>query len=210
MQFTEEQKNIVSSWTKELYNGFNIENQIDHNRPIVTIYGSARLAEDTTIYKDISDLSILLEARRYNRVTGGGPGVMKAGLAEKLQIDNDTIAYGININKESHRAISDLSNTFDEFAVRKHFLRDSDAFIACPGGFGTMDEINEVITLMQTKKMPVKPIVLFKSEYWNGFITWVKEQMLDKGYISASDLDMLKIIDEPSEVVNYLDKHIIK
>ncbi len=184
----------------ELVEGFDKLSGIE---PAVTIYGSARLRTDDKLYAQTEEIAYRLGEMGFSIVTGGGPGVMEA--ANKGARRAGVTSVGLNIDLPEEQvcnAYTTKSITFDHFFARKVMLvKYASAFVIIPGGLGTLDELTEVLTLMQTHKMKPFPVVLFDSEYWEGFLTWLKGFALDRGFISEDDLDLLRICDQPDEVV---------
>lgn len=178
--------------------------------PCVSVFGSARTHEDNKYYKMAEEVSYLLTQNNYGVITGGGPGIMEAGNRGARR--GAGISVGLNIElpfeQSSNPYIdSDKSIDFDYFFVRKvMFVKYAQGFIAIPGGFGTLDELFEALTLIQTKKIAQFPIILMGSEYWSGMIDWIKETMLGKeSNISPEDMDLMQIVDEPQEAVDIIN-----
>lgn len=177
--------------------------------PCVSIYGSARTGPETTVYKDAQKIASLLSESGYGVITGGGPGVMEAG--NRGAYDTGGPSVGLNIElpfeqRENPYIDRDKSIDFDYFFVRKvMFVKYSQGFIVMPGGFGTMDELFEALTLLQTGKLNSRPIVLYDSEFWNGLVKWFKDTMLDKyKTISDTDPNLFSIVDTPEEAVKVI------
>ncbi len=170
--------------------------------PAVTIYGSARTKPDNKFYSQTEEIALLLGRAGFNIMTGGGPGVMEAANmgARKAGVRS----VGLNIHLPTEQACNvyaDRTITFHHFFVRKVMLvKYATAFIIMPGGLGTLDELTEVLNLIQTEKIKPFPVILFSSEYWGGFLDWLKGTALAKGNISAEDLDLLRVFDYPMEV----------
>ena len=173
-------------------------------RPSVSIFGSARFAPDhpyclltETIAQKLSDEGISV-------VSGGGPGIMKA--ANKGAFRGKGSSVGLNIrlpNEESGNPYQDISLTFKYFFARKvMFVKYAAAYIVMPGGFGTLDETAEIITLVQTGKSRRIPIILVGSEFWSGLVDWLRSAMLAEGTVSEADLDLFQVLDDPDDVVN--------
>ncbi len=174
--------------------------------PCVSVFGSARTNPDNEYYQKAVETSQLLVANDYGVITGGGPGIMEAG--NKGAKDGRSVGLNIVLPfEQSHNEWVKHPVDFDYFFVRKVvFVKYSQAFIAFPGGFGTMDELFEALTLMQTKKINFRPVVLFGSKYWTGMKEWIENVMLgDEGNISPDDMDYLKITDDPQEAVDYIN-----
>ena len=179
--------------------------------PCVSVFGSARNHEDNKYYKLAEEGSDLLTQNDYGVITGGGPGIMEAGNRGARR--GAGISVGLNIElpfeQSSNPYIdSDKSIDFDYFFVRKvMFVKYAQGFIAIPGGFGTLDELFEALTLIQTKKIAKFPIILMGSDYWAGMIDWIKETMLEKeGNISPEDMDLMQIVDEPQEAIDIINE----
>ncbi len=197
----------------ELVEGFD---RLAGIEPAVTIYGSARLQPDDKLYAQTEEIARRLGEIGFSIVTGGGPGVMEA--ANKGALEAGVTSVGLNIElpeEQAYNAYTTKSITFSHFFVRKVMLvKYATAFIIIPGGLGTLDELTEVLTLMQTHKIKPFPIVLFNSEYWEGFLTWLKNLALAKGFISEDDLSLLRVCDHPDEVIEcvrrwYMNQEVI-
>lgn len=198
-------KELVNRVVSEYIEGFNIHDQL--TRPILTIYGSARLLPEDKDCQDIEKISMALRKNGWAVVSGGGPGIMKAALDHDLKNTTDTAYFGIDINHERDKSVADKSFTFTSFAVRKHFLRASNAFVVAPGGFGTMDEMFELLTLMQTEKADKVPVVLYNGEYFKGLVDWISSTMIKRGTISPEDLNLFKVCSTPEEAIEFLEKN---
>jgi uncharacterized protein (TIGR00730 family) len=179
--------------------------------PCVSIFGSARTKPNNPYYKTAEELAFQLTQNGYGVITGGGPGIMEAG--NKGAQRGGGISVGLNIDlpfeQEANPFIdNDKLLNFQYFFPRKvMFVKYAQGFIVLPGGFGTLDELFEAITLIQTKKIGKFPIILLGKSYWNGLIDWIKEVMLDQeANISKKDLNLLKIVDSPEEAVLEINK----
>jgi uncharacterized protein (TIGR00730 family) len=172
--------------------------------PAVTIYGSARLKPDTTFYAQCEETAYLLGKAGFSIMTGGGPGVMEA--ANKGGARAGVKSVGLNIKLPSEQVCNIYANrtmTFNHFFVRKVMLaKYAIAFVIMPGGLGTLDELTEVLTLIETQKMKPFPVILFGSDYWRGFLEWLKGTVLATGAISEEDFELLRVFDSPQDVVN--------
>ncbi|MCG8576057.1 MAG: TIGR00730 family Rossman fold protein [Flavobacteriales bacterium] len=176
--------------------------------PCISVFGSARTKEDNPYYQKAEETSRLLVESGYGVITGGGPGIMEAG--NKGAATGEGRSVGLNIVLPFEQSCNQYVNhpvDFDYFFVRKvMFVKYTQGFITFPGGFGTMDELFEALTLMQTNKIDKRPVVLFGRSYWEGLVAWIKEQMLDaEGNISLADMDLIKITDDPQEAVNHIN-----
>ena len=179
--------------------------------PCVSIFGSARTKSNNKYYKSAEEIGYLLTQKGYGVITGGGPGIMEA--ANKGAARGKGKSVGLNIElpfEQSHNSYIDNDKllNFDYFFIRKvMFIKYAQGFIVLPGGVGTLDELFEAITLIQTGKIGKFPIVLFGSSYWQGLIEWIKEILLDsENSISKEDLDLFDIVDTPSEAVDIIEE----
>jgi len=178
--------------------------------PCVSIFGSARTSVDNKYYLLGVQIAKELGSLGYGIISGGGPGIMEA--ANKGAQEANSPSVGLNIDlpfEQNHNPYIDQSHNilFDYFFVRKViFVKYSQAFVILPGGFGTLDELFEALTLIQTKKITKRPIVLVGKEYWGGLIDWIKKVMLEEEHnISASDMQMFSLVDTAEEAYNYID-----
>lgn len=179
--------------------------------PCISIFGSARTQPDNKYYQLAEEVALKLTKAGYGIITGGGPGIMEAG-NKGAQAGNGT-SVGLNINlpfEQSHNPYIDMDNTLDfrYFFVRKvMFVKYAQGFVILPGGMGTIDELFEALTLIQTKKIKKMPVVLIGSEYWTGLIDWIKSQMLEKEKnISPEDMDLMKLVDTADDAVKYIEE----
>lgn len=177
--------------------------------PCISVFGSARTAPDNKYYKMAENISAMLAERGYGVITGGGPGIMEAGNKGAQKGKGKSVGLNIDLpfEQSGNKYIDEDSNLkFDYFFVRKViFVKYSQGFVVVPGGFGTMDELFEALTLIQTKKINHKPVVLVGSEYWKGLMDWIKGTMLENGNISEPDLDLFKIVDTEEEAIRFID-----
>ncbi|MBY4896474.1 TIGR00730 family Rossman fold protein [Cupriavidus sp. AU9028] len=173
-------------------------------RPAVSIYGSARLREDSPYYQQTIDIARLFSDAGFAVISGGGPGIMEA--ANKGAHAGKSASVGLNIElpHEQHgNPYQDIAMRFRHFFTRKvTFVKNSDAFIVMPGGFGTLDELAEVLTLVQTGKSRAVPVVMVGSRFWKGLLDWFRFTLLPMGLIAEHDLDLMTIVDEPQEVLD--------
>jgi uncharacterized protein (TIGR00730 family) len=183
----------------ELVEGFDTLTGIE---PAVTIYGSARLKADDKLYAQAEEIAYQLGKLGFNIVTGGGPGVMEAANKGALRAGVESVGLNIELPQEqAANAYTTKSITFHHFFARKVMLvKYATAFVSIPGGLGTLDELTEVLTLMQTHKIKPFPVIVFNSHYWKGFLDWLQNEVLGKGCVSEADLDLLVVCDEPEEV----------
>jgi uncharacterized protein (TIGR00730 family) len=169
----------------------------------VAIFGSARIAPDNPYYESARETAALFAQAGFAVITGGGPGIMEAANKGAFEAGGTSIGCNIELPHEQRpNAYQTLSLTFKYFFVRKMmFVKYSTAFIIFPGGFGTLDEMFEALTLIQTEKVRDFPVVLFGSEYWQELLDWVKNVLLKRGMISERDLQRLHLTDSPLRVV---------
>ncbi|MGB5818031.1 MAG: TIGR00730 family Rossman fold protein [Saonia sp.] len=177
--------------------------------PCVSIFGSARTKESDKYYQLAVDIAKSVAEAGYGVITGGGPGIMEAGNKGAHLAGGTSVGLNIELPFEQHDnpfIDGDKSLDFDYFFVRKvMFVKYSQGFVVMPGGFGTLDELFEAITLIQTNKIGKFPIILVGSDFWKGLIDWIKNTMLEVGNIGPKDLDLIKIVDTGSEVVEIID-----
>jgi uncharacterized protein (TIGR00730 family) len=177
--------------------------------PCVTIFGSARSKEGSKYYELAISIAKKIAEAGYGIITGGGPGIMEAGNRGASLAGGTSVGLNIDLPFEQHDnpyIDKDKSLDFDYFFVRKvMFVKYSQGFVVMPGGFGTLDELFEAITLIQTNKIEKFPIILVGTAFWEGLVEWIKTVMLDAGNISEHDLDLIKIVDTEEEVVEIID-----
>ena len=178
--------------------------------PCISIFGSARTKPEHKYYKLAEDISEAIVERGYGVITGGGPGIMEAANKGANRVKGKSVGLCINLPFEdtNNKYIDkDKQLNFDYFFVRKvMFVKYAQAFVILPGGVGTLDELFETITLIQTEKIQKIPIILYGSEYWEGLLKWMKEIVLEKERcINQKDMDNIVLIDDIDEVVNYID-----
>jgi uncharacterized protein (TIGR00730 family) len=177
----------------------------------VTIFGSARVKPDDIYYQKTENLTKLLVQNGFNVITGGGGGIMAA--ANKGASEAGGKSVGMNIQlpfEQKPNPYANINIHYKYFFIRKvMFVKYAVAYVILPGGFGTMDELFEALTLIQTKKIKSFPLILMGSAYWRGLVDWLKNTMLAEGKISPADLDLIQVVDEPEEVVKLIKKYII-
>lgn len=187
----------------ELVDGFEHMSGVE---PAVSIFGSARTKVDHPDYENARNVASLFASEGITVLTGGGPGIMEAANKGAKEGGGAKMSVGLNIElpfEQSPNPYAGKSVTFNYFFVRKLMLiKYASAFIIFPGGFGTFDEFFEAITLIQTKKIMPFPMILVGSEYWGGLLDWLKKDVERCGFIGANDLDMIRLVDEPQEVLD--------
>ena len=177
--------------------------------PSVSIFGSARTQPDHPYYQLTEQIARALSDAGFSVVSGGGPGIMEA--ANKGCFEGKSPSVGLNIqlpHEQSGNAYQDIRLSFRHFFSRKvMFVKYAAAYVVMPGGFGTLDELAEILTLVQTGKTRRIPIILVHTPFWQGMIDWFRTSLLAEGMINAEDMDLIKIIDTPDEVVNAIFSH---
>ncbi|MCP4007447.1 MAG: TIGR00730 family Rossman fold protein [bacterium] len=170
--------------------------------PAVSIFGGARVRADTQPYKQARLIGEALGQEGFSIITGGGPGAMEAANLGAQTVDAPSVGLNIKLpHEQDGNPYADTIINFDYFFARKvMFVKYACAFIMLPGGFGTLDEMFECLTLKQTGKSKSVPVILVGSEFWEGLIAWLKEQVLSRGLISTEDLDLFHVVDTPEEV----------
>jgi len=198
----------VSVIASEFLAGFQAVEKID--RPAVSIFGSARVAEGTPTYEKARETARLFAEAGLAVVTGGGPGVMEA--ANRGAKDGGGLSVGFNIaipHEQGLNPYCDIAVTFTHFYARKTmFVKAAEGFVIFPGGFGTMDELFESLTLIQTGKIGTFPVVLFDSDYWDELLAFIKGEMLADGLVSPEDLELLFLTDDPAVAVERIVSYV--
>jgi len=178
-------------------------------RPAVSIFGSARTPPDHAYYMLTENIARKLSDAGFSVISGGGPGIMEA--ANKGAYFGKSPSVGLNIqlpHEQSANMYQDISQTFQHFFARKvMFVKFAAAYVVMPGGFGTLDELFEALTLVQTGKIAGIPIILVGSKFWGGLAEWVKGRLVDEGMISPKDVELMRIIDRPEEVIDAIFSH---
>ena len=180
-------------------------------QPAVSFFGSTRVRPEDEVYRKAEKIAQLLVKNGFSVITGGGPGVMEA--ANKGAAEAGGKSVGLNIElplEQKPNPYANITLRFRYFFVRKvMFVKYAVAYVILPGGFGTMDEAFEAITLIQTHKIKPFPVILVGSDYWKGLLDWLKKVVLQKGMISPSDLEIFQVIDDPEEIIRTIKKTVI-
>jgi uncharacterized protein (TIGR00730 family) len=178
-------------------------------RPAVSVFGSARTPPDHAYYMITEEIARKLSDAGFSVISGGGPGIMEA--ANKGAYFGKSPSVGLNIqlpHEQSANPYQDISQTFQHFFARKvMFVKFTAAYVVMPGGFGTLDELFEALTLVQTGKIAAIPIILVGSPFWAGLVGWVRDRLVAEGMIAPEDVDLMRVIDEPGEVVDAIFAH---
>jgi uncharacterized protein (TIGR00730 family) len=177
--------------------------------PAVSIFGSARTKPEHQHYKLTEEIARQLSDAGFSVISGGGPGIMEA--ANKGAFYGDAPSVGLNIelpHEQTGNEFQDISLTFHHFFMRKvMFVKYASAYVVMPGGFGTLDELMEAITLVQTGKSRKIPIILVCKDFWTGLLDWLKNSLVAEGMASPEDLDLIQVIDQPKDIVDAIFKH---
>ncbi len=177
----------------------------------VSIFGSARTKPDDPYYQKAELLARLLAGKGFSIITGGGPGIMEAGNKGAAEAGGQSVGMNILLPFEQKpNSYANINIDYKYFFTRKvMFVKYAMAYVVLPGGFGTLDELFEALTLIQTKRIKSFPVILMGSEYWKGLLDWLRKTMLRDGKISPQDLELFQIIDDPEEVVRHIQKYVI-
>ncbi len=197
----------VFTIAEEFRVGFEAVDSID--RPGVSVFGSARVRPDTDVYRTAEEIGRLFAEAGFAVVTGGGPGVMEAANKGAQEAGGLSVGFGIDLpHEQAENGYLDLQVTFKHFYARKTMLvKAAEGFVMMPGGFGTLDEMFEALTLIQTGKVLNFPVVLFGSGHWRGLLEWISVQLLPQGLISPEDEKLLFVTDDPEAAVKVVVDH---
>jgi uncharacterized protein (TIGR00730 family) len=183
--------------------------RLNRIHPAVSIFGSARSRPGQPYYKLTEEIGRLLSDAGFSVISGGGPGIMEAANKGAYYGKSPSVGLNIQLPHEQHsNAYQNISQTFQHFFARKvMFVKFASAYVVMPGGFGTLDELMEALTLVQTGKTRKMPIILVGSSFWGGLIDWFRSTLLEEKVISPEDLNLVQVIDEPETVVSAIFKH---
>ncbi len=189
----------------EFVDGFDVLSKVG---PAITMFGSARLKSTHKMYKIAEQTAYLLAKEGYAIMTGGGPGIMEAGNKGAYRAKGKSVGLNIELPFEQipNRYINTLINFHYFFCRKVMFVKYAKAFVIFPGGFGTMDELLESLTLIQTNRIQRFPVIIVGKEYWKGLLDWMKDSVLKEACIDHEDLDLFKVVDKPEEVLNIVRK----
>ncbi|WFS64345.1 TIGR00730 family Rossman fold protein [Pseudodesulfovibrio thermohalotolerans] len=212
-QYLIDDLSIHESWRlfkimSEIVDGFENLSEIG---PAVSVFGSARVKPDEPLYQKTEQLSKALSLAGFSVITGGGPGLMEAGNKGAFENDGESIGLHIHLPMEQKsNQFLNVKSEFRYFFIRKlMFIKYALAYVALPGGYGTLDELSEALVLIQTHRIKPFPIVLFGTEFWAGLIDWFRDQMVSNGFCKAEDLELFIVTDDVNEVVSHIRKHVI-
>lgn len=212
-QYVVDDLNLQESWRifqimAEFVEGFDVMPQVF---PAVTIFGSSQIKAQSAVYKTTTEVSRLLVKNGFNVISGGGPGVMEAANKGATQAGGKSV--GLHINLPSEQQANEYANVrlnFNYFFIRKvMFIKYAVAYIIMPGGFGTLDELFEALTLIQTKRIRPFPVILMDSKFWNGLLDWIKDTLVKKKTLSKSDLEVFNVVDTAEEAVGIVKRRVI-
>lgn len=177
----------------------------------VSIFGSGRIKREDPVYKEAEEIAFLLVKNNFAVITGGGGGVMEASNRGAAKAGGASVGLNIELPFEQKpNKYSNINLEFKYFFIRKvMFVKYATAYIIMPGGFGTLDELFEAVTLIQTHRIKPFPVILVGSDYWSGLIGWIKERLLEEKRISPEDLEILQVMDDPEEIVKAVKKVVI-
>jgi uncharacterized protein (TIGR00730 family) len=212
-EYVLESLTIHDSWRlfkilSEVVEGFET---LSHTRRCVSIFGSARVDENSQVYKDTETIARKLVEHGYGVITGGGPGLMEAGNKGAYEAGGTSVGLHIHLPHEQgcNKYVKTRCN-FRYFFLRKlMFVKYAMAYVVMPGGMGTIDELSEAFVLAQTGRIKPFPIILYDGSFWNGLLDWLKSTMVERGYIKANELNLLTVLDTPDEVVEHIRKNIM-
>lgn len=212
-QYVVDDLTLQESWRifqimAEFVEGFDVMPQVF---PAVTIFGSSQIKAQSAVYKTTLEVSRLLVESGFNVISGGGPGVMEAANKGAAQAGGKSV--GLHINLPSEQQANEYANVrlnFNYFFIRKvMFIKYAVAYIIMPGGFGTLDELFEALTLIQTKRIKPFPVILMDSEFWNGLLGWIRDTLIKKKTLSKSDLEVFNVVDTAEEAVGIIKRRVI-
>jgi hypothetical protein len=183
--------------------------RLNRIRPAVSFFGSARVPHDHAYYMLAERIARLLSDAGFSVISGGGPGIMEAASKGAYFGKSPSVGLNIQLPEEQQANIyQDISHVFHHFFARKYmFVKFAAAYVVLPGGFGTLDEVMEALTLIQTGKSRKIPLILVHASFWRGLLDWFRERLVAEGMISPGDLDLIKLIDQPEQVVEAIFKH---
>ena len=208
---------VPEAWnSKEAWRVFGIMSEfvsatdrLNKIHPAVSIFGSARTKPGQPYYKLTEEIARLLSDAGFAVISGGGPGIMEAANKGAYYGKSPSVGLNIQLPHEQHtNTYQNISQTFQHFFARKvMFVKFASAYVVMPGGFGTLDELMEALTLVQTGKTRKMPIILVGRQFWSGLVKWFRAALLEEKVISPEDMNLIQIIDEPKEVVSVIFKH---
>ncbi len=183
--------------------------RLNEIQPAVSIFGSARTPSDHAYYKKTEEIARLLSDAGFSVISGGGPGIMEAANKGAFYGKSPSVGLNIQLPHEQHNnPYQNISQSFQHFFARKvMFVKFASAYVVMPGGFGTLDELMEALTLVQTGKTRRIPIILVCSDFWGGMVDWFRNTLLNEGMINPEDMHLIQLIDDPQAIVSAIFKH---
>ena len=212
-QFVIDDINVKDTWRMfnimaEFVEGFDVMPEV---HPAVTIFGSARSRPRSAAYKTTVKMARLLVENGFNVISGGGPGIMEAANKGAAEAGGKSVGLHIQLpNEQQPNKYANLRLDFKYFFIRKvMFVKYAVAYVIMPGGFGTLDELFEALTLIQTKRIRSFPVILLDSHFWKGFMDWLKGTLIKEKTISETDLEIFRVVDTPEEAVAIIKRRVI-
>jgi len=212
-QFIVDDLTLNDSWRMfqimaEFVKGFEV---MPEAYPAVSIFGSSKTKPQSTVYKDTVKMSRLLVENGFNVISGGGPGVMEAANRGAAEAKGKSVGLHIELPSEQEpNKYANIRLNFKYFFIRKvMFVKYSVAYIIMPGGFGTLDELFEALTLIQTKRIRYFPVILMDSQFWGGLLDWAKKTLIKEGTITESDIDIINVVDTPEEAMAIIKRRVV-
>lgn len=192
----------------EIVDGFDTLNGLQN---CVSIFGSARAKPGDPLYEETADLAAKLVKAGYGVITGGGPGLMEAGNKGASEAGGTSVGLHIHLpHEQKSNTYTNVECEFRYFFLRKlMFVKYAQAYIVMPGGIGTLDELFEAFVLVQTNRIQPFPIILYKSEFWNGLLEWILDTMVPQGFFNEDEFSYITVLDNPDDVVRYIKRHVI-
>jgi uncharacterized protein (TIGR00730 family) len=212
-QYIVDELTVKDTWRmflilSEFVEGFETMPQV---YPAVTIFGSARSHPNSTAYKTTEAIAALLVKSGFNVVSGGGPGIMEAANKGAASAGGKSVGLHIHLpNEQKPNKYANVRLDFKYFFIRKvMFVKYAVAYIIMPGGFGTLDELFEAVTLIQTKRIKSFPVILIDSDYWGGLVEWIRKTLIRKNAVDESELDIFHVVDDPKEAVSIIKRRVV-
>ena len=212
-QYIVDELTVKDTWRmflilSEFVEGFETMPQV---YPAVTIFGSARSHPNSTAYKTTEAIAALLVKSGFNVVSGGGPGIMEAANKGATSAGGKSVGLHIHLpNEQKPNKYANVRLDFKYFFIRKvMFVKYAVAYIIMPGGFGTLDELFEAVTLIQTKRIKSFPVILIDSDYWGGLVEWIRKTLIKKKAVDESELEIFHVVDDPKEAVSIIKRRVV-
>ena len=203
---SQDQHHLLSVIQEEYYQGMLLLNSIDKS---VTVYGGARIPIESEDYQETKKIGYFFGQNGWHVITGGGPGAMAAALEGSKEAGGKTAAFRITLdNLEPQIVIPDIDFLCTQFSTRKYLLRQSDGFVVVPGGWGTLDELMELLNLIKTDKYPTKHVFLLNKSFWIGLVNWLEKVVCqEKGLVTTQSMSSFVLVDNAEEIAEYLNQN---